>query len=183
MSILGPILKIVGLSIGIKIFTDFLGYLTEEPCDFCGSKDETKECLKCGKNVCRGCGRGVTWETYKDWSVSNDGRYRLDPQHIDIGRSCLSHHEDRSKIFRAIDKSERVKVFSANYEGRAPKIAKNIFIITSEAYRDRNDAKRELKLLAAMEGCDAVVNAEFVREETSDSENLIIFILCGSIKV
>ena len=74
-------------------------------------------------------------------------------------------------IFLAIDNSERVKVFSINYEGRTPPITKNRSTITSQSYRDRKDAKRELELLAALEGCDVVVNAELVRKETSDSDN------------
>ncbi len=112
----------------------------------------------------------MTWESYKDWSVSNDGRYRLG-SHFGSGRSCLSHRENPNKIFLAIDNSERVKVFSINYEGRTPPITKNRSTITSQSYRDRKDAKRELELLAALEGCDVVVNAELVRKETSDSDN------------
>ena len=145
----------------------------KDRCEICGSKwtsNENCDLLNCGKNVCGECGQDVTWESYKDWSVSNDGRYRLG-FHFGRGRSCLSHRENPNKIFLAIDNSERVKVFSINYEGRTPPITKNRSTITSQSYRDRKDAKRELKLLAALEGCDVVVNAELVRKETSDSDN------------
>ena len=160
MPILGPILKIVVVTAGVLGFLKWL----EEPCDFCGLKNDAEGCsdASCEKNSCRNCGGYVEVERYKEWLVSNGGFYC--PGHL------KERKEEIQRLKNAIDKSEGVEVFSKNYRGRTPPTTQNRWIAT-KSYRNRDDASRELKILAALEGCDAVIKAEFIREETSDSEN------------
>ena len=156
MPILVPAILIAGFWVLLK--------LLEEPCDFCGLKNDAEECSNssCKKNSCRDCGGYVELEYYKEWPVPNGGFY------------CPSHLKERKeeiqRLKSAIDESEWVEVFSKNYRGRTPPITKNKFI-TTKFHGDRDNAKRELKILAALEGCNVVVKAEFVQGKQESSEN------------
>lgn len=137
-----------------------LGKLLKEPCDLCGSEGNVARCFDsdCEKKVCTDCGRSAE-RYYKEWEISEkEGLY------------CPSHYEKIQKLKNAIDKSEWVEVFSKNYRGRTPPITKNK-LITTKPYRNRDHANRELKILAALEDCNVVVKAEFIKKERSSWEN------------
>ena len=157
MPILGPLLLIAGIWV--------IASLLEEPCDFCDAKRDVTKCSDpdCKKNICINCA-GYVRPYYKEWPVSEDDEGFYCPIHFE-GRN-----EEMQKLKNAIDKSERVEVFSKNYGGGTPPITKNRWI-TTKSYRNRDDANRELRILAALEGCSVVVKAEFVKERYKSWEN------------
>ena len=131
----------------------FLGL--KQRCTKCESLFTLNEnCLVCGKDVCGDCGKDKERVEYKDWPVSPKGRVCKD--HED------AHHKTVQELKAAIDKSETVTLYSVNFKGKTPHPKFNIRIET-QFHSDRDDAERELKILAATKGADAAVSANFER--------------------
>lgn len=124
-------------------------------CNTCESQFTLNErCLVCSHNVCGDCGLDVLKSDHKGWPISQSGRV------------CRAHEDEyRKQVLRlrkAVDDSAEVKIFSKNYRGATPtpRIGKEI---QTEEHTDRDDAERQLQILAAMENCDAVIDVRFER--------------------
>lgn len=118
-----------------------------------------KNCLVCGTDVCGECGIETTKIDYKNWPVAPSGRV------------CKVHEEifqrQAQEMRVAIDESERVILYSKNFKGTTPAPLLNIQIET-QAHTDRDDAEREIKILAALKGASSAIEVGFQRETQQD---------------
>ena len=125
-------------------------------CQTCESQFTLNEsCVVCSGNVCGDCGVPVLKTDYKGWPLTPGGRV------------CSAHKQRLDDQLRslqtAIDKSEHVSLFSKNFRGGTPQPKLNT-IITTEEHTDRDDTERELKIIAALRGCESVTGVEFKRD-------------------
>lgn len=136
----------------------FLGI--KEKCSKCDSLWTMNEtCLICGQNVCGDCGVDTPKIIYKDWPISPKGR------------CCKVHQDDfnqsTAKYKSAIDASESVEIISKNFKGKVPAPSRNKSIET-QFHTDKDDAERELKILAAFNSAFQVQQVEYSKEKRHD---------------
>jgi hypothetical protein len=125
-------------------------------CQTCESQFTLNEsCVICSENVCGDCGFPVLKAEYKGWPLTPGGRV------------CADHEQalddQLTRLQMAIDRPEHVSLFSKTFRGVTPQPKLNLPIATEE-HTDRDDAERELKIIAAMQECESVMSVEFKRD-------------------
>ena len=114
----------------------------KEKCSVCDSYLTLNEpCLICGDEVCGDCGKDLG----------------------DLGRCCKKIH---GSIKAALSSESNVKVYSKNYKGKIPPPQFSQQIETAY-YRNRDDAERALRFIAAISGGEIVQGVEFERDTGS----------------
>lgn len=127
---------------GVILGAGFIAAIKEK-CSVCDSYFTINEnCFLCGKYVCGGCGTTIEL----------------------LGRICAQKHGD---IHKAIQESSTVKVYSENYKGKVPlpKFSKKI---ETGYYRNKDDAEKALKFIAAISGAKLVQGVHQSREIGQD---------------
>lgn len=131
-------------------------------CDCCGEKwRQLGECPLCSRHVCSGCGTPV-------YPVSFDG--------IELtsfaGTCCAEHlaeyNEEIERLQMAAMSSDYVKVYSKNYRGKAPEARFGQVIETESPVKDKAEAERRLRYLAALEGAEYITEFDFIRHTDQD---------------
>lgn len=142
---------VVGIGIGISAGA---GVLLKKRCNTCSSKFKILEqCSLCDKLLCKKCGTDIGPVVYQGWQIL-DKAYRHCAIHATEAETKLK------EIKLAVDKESSVKVYSASYKGKTP-LPKHGKWIESDNYRDRDDALKHLRILAAMHGADCITKTEF----------------------
>lgn len=137
-------------------------FLKKERCEKCGSKWRLLgECPVCERHVCGECGSKVGPEKSHGIDITT------------FEGTCCSEHlseyeEELERHRTAAMNSLHVEVYSKKYRGKVPEARFGKVIETEKAMKDKDDAERRLRYLAALEGAECVVEFEFVRHTAQD---------------
>lgn len=136
----------------------FLGF--KKKCSVCNSLwTINKPCISCGTIICGSCGHNQPEVLYKNFLITPSVRL------------CKEHkkaYEDNIRTFkRGIDTETQVVIYSINYKGKKPELKFKKKIFTRE-YRNKDDAERELRIIAAKNSCFVILDVEFSKTTMND---------------
>ena len=92
---------------------------------------------------------------------------------LSVCPNCIKKMENNSKrVEEAMNNSYNVEVVSKNYQGKKRYLPNSKKNIQNHSYRNREDAREELCVIAKYFGCDMILDFMYKRiecEEASDS--------------
>jgi len=115
------------------------------------------------------CGDCINYMPGDAWSVkllkSESDRYSVSW----LCKACQTKFSsDKRKMQDAINNNESVEIVSKNYRGYKRTSTKDIRL-SSDYYKDRDDAVEELRILASFYDCNLIDNFEFIKDSDEES--------------
>ena len=152
-ALLAPIAYMVGGALLTAAAT--IGF--KERCACCNGVFTLNEaCSRCGRWVCGSCGTDFLETKHRGWLLAAAGR---------ACPTCSAAYRERIQILpEAVDLAENVGITPKSYKGKDKPKAKMCLAIQTEWHRDKEDAERELRIIAALEGCEHVLQVHYRRK-------------------
>ena len=148
-------------------------------CDICkkgiGLFSTKYVCALCGKHICSDC--RYRWKEHSSILSQILNVEEVDSFfhgcYLPVCPNCIRKMENNCKrVEEAMNNSYNVEVVSKNYQGKKRYLPNSKKNIQSHSYRNRDDAREELCVIAKYFGCDMILDFEYERiecEEDSDS--------------
>ena len=131
-------------------------------------------CALCGKHICSDCRYRWKDNSYilskildvKEVNSIFHGSY------LAVCPNCLRKMENNSKrVEEAMNNNHNVEVVSKNYQGRKIYLPNSKKNIKSHSFRNRDDAREELCVIAKYFGCDMIIDFKYERIECEEESN------------
>ena len=148
-------------------------------CDICkkgiGLFSTEYVCALCGNHICSDC--RYRWKEHSSILSQILNVEEVDSffhgSYLPVCPNCIRKMENNCKrVEEAMNNSYDVEIVSINYQGKKMYLSNSKRNIQSHSYRNRDDAREELCVIAKYFGCDMILDFEYERiecEEDSDS--------------
>ena len=148
-------------------------------CSFCkkniGLLTKEYDCSVCGSHICAKCTH--KWrENVPQLALILDRSPKLpficiegETGYLPVCPACLSSIEGMNYKYEwALSNCEDVEIVSANYKGHKRYDPNSRIDVSSNSYKDRNEAKRELCAMAKYYGRDMIIECECEKQQHED---------------